>query len=227
MTFPYYYLVMVLNSMGWPRKTGLFIRREVVSHSIVWVAVEVAVGAAIALGAARPRIALALLANLFTGKDWSLQTATELWSDLDPSEEVAAHPDESLGKIIAQPPMSVLVHLNSRDMKKDLVRWKYVSMKEFVTLYHWIFCRGLVWGLSHPREALDRHEKQRQQLLQLLPEMLQHDLEVHSPDKFDVFLDETEELVNSYQNEIRPLAEVPQVLLDLPIIRARFNQPET
>ena len=201
--------------MGWPRTTGLLFRKKSINLGIVWVNVEIAVKYAIALGAARPRIALALLADYFRDREWTLQFATELWAQLDPSDEVAAQPDTPPEKVITACP-----HVHSALLK--LVRWDYVLSEPFQGHYGWAFCKGLVWGLSHPEEAMKHYEKERQSLCERIPEMRKHGLEVDPPPVFDEFVDIIEEEVNTYQNAIRPLAEVPQSLLDLPQVCARL-----
>ena len=178
MTFPAFWFFGFLNHMGWPRTTGLFTRRKIVSHCVVCGAVKGLVKGAIVLGVSRPRIAIALLADLFRKKDWSLQATTEMWSKLDPSEKVVAQPDKPPEEIIADFPMSVPVPLNSDDIKKDLIRWENVLEEAFSAHYHRVFCQGLVWGLGHSEEALDRHEKQRQRFLKKLPDMLQASQEI-------------------------------------------------
>jgi len=206
--------------MGWPRTTGLFVRKKIVNLRIVWVNVEIAVKYAISLGAARPRIALALLVEHFSEGEWTLRFATELWADLDPSDEVAAQPDKRPEELITAYP-----HADRNPLALELVPWDYVLSENFLGHYYLAFCKGLVWGLSQPEEALEQYEKERQRAHECIPKMLQYGLEAHPIPAFDEWVDIIEEEVNTYQNEIRPLAEVPQSLLDLPQVRARLRQP--
>lgn len=78
MEFPGYYLFGFLNAAGWPRTTGLFRRRKIVSHVVVCGAVRELVHSAIALGAERPNTAIRLLADLFRKRDWSEQLIKEI-----------------------------------------------------------------------------------------------------------------------------------------------------
>jgi hypothetical protein len=106
---------------------------------------------------------------------------------------------------------------------KDVIEWKTILTDKFSAHYHCAFVRGLVWGISHPKEALARYEEQRQKHLKNLPDMLSHGLDVHSPETFEEFADSMEESVNAFRNEIRPFGEIPRELLSLPVIASRLN----
>jgi hypothetical protein len=216
MEFSAYFLFGFLNAEGWPRTTGLFRRRKIVSHVVVWGAVTGLVRSAIALGAKRPNTAIKLLADLFRKRDESKQPIKELWSELDPSKQVLNQPDKPPEEVIANFPMTVSGPTN-------LIAWENVFQEAFIAHYHWVFYQGLVWGLSYPKEASARYEEQRQKHLKDLPVMLQAGLKVHSPETLEEVADAIEELVNSFQNETRPFDEVPRELLNLPIVAARLN----
>jgi hypothetical protein len=185
------------------------------------------VRAGIALGALRPKTAIILLADLFTKRDWQRQPAIELWDALDPSKQVADNSDKSPEEVIAgiQSPM---VFFNNKpelfdNILKDVIEWKLILTDKFGAYYNWIFAQGLVWGLSHPEEALARYEEQRQKHLKNLPDMLSHGLDVYPPETFEEFTDAIEESVNAFQDEIHPFAEIPRELLSLPAIASRLN----
>jgi hypothetical protein len=185
----------------------------------------------IALGALRPKIAISLLADLFSERDWSRKPATELWAHFDPSEQVANNSDKTPEEIIAgiQSPMDFFSNKPEqfdsilKDVTKDVIEWKFILSNEFSARYHIVFIKGLIWGLIHPEKALARYEEQRQEHLKNLPDMLSHGLDVYPPETFEEFADAIEESVNAFQDEIRPLAEVPQELLNLPAIAIQFN----
>jgi len=222
MTFPAFWFFGFLNHAEWPRTTGLLRRRKIVSHCVVCGAVRELVHAAIALGAQRPNTAIKLLADLFTKRDWSQQSANEIWNKLDPSEQVSNQPDKAPEEVIANFPMTLPDPTNPEELQNDLIAWQNVLQEAFSAHYHWVFCQGLVWGLSHPEEALDHYERQRQGFLKKLPDMLRAGLKVHTPETLEEFADSIEESVNSFENDIHPLAEIPQELLSLPVIAARL-----
>jgi hypothetical protein len=233
MTFPAYWLFGFLNYAGWPRTKGLLIRKKVVSSVILWSGLVALVRAGIALGALRPKTSIILLADLFSERDWSRQPATELWNEFEPSEQVADNSDKPPEKVIAgiqspwdffkNKPVKLDNILKDAIDLKDSLEWKFILTDKFSAHYHVIFIKGLILGLSHPEEALACYEEKRQRLLKQLPEMLRAGLEVHPLETLEEFADSMEESVNAFQNEIRPLAEIPQDLLSLPAIAIRLN----
>jgi hypothetical protein len=223
MTFPTYWLFGFLNHMGWPRTTGLFRRRKIVSHLIVCSAVRELVHSAIALGVERPNTAIKLLADLLIKRDWSQQSVKELWNALDPSEKVSNQPEKSPEEIIASFPMTVPDPTNPEEVQQDLIAWENVLTENFSAHYHWVFSQGLVWGFIHPKEALAHHEKQRKKYLTRLPEMLQAGLDVHPIKPLEELANAIENLVDSFQNEFHPFGEIPQELASLPAITTRLG----
>lgn len=231
MTFPSFWFLTFLNHMGWPQIKGLS-RKQVISCVALWGGLGGLVRAGIALGALRPRIAVSLLADLLSERDWSRRPATEFWNDFDPSQQVAKNSDKSPEEVIMgmQSPWDFFegTPLFNKILRylfnpKGLIEWESILTDEFSVHYHAIFIKGLVWGLSHPEEALTRHEEQRQKHLKNLPDMVSHRLDVHSPETLEEFADAMEESVNTFQDEIRPFARVPKELLSLPAIATRLN----
>jgi len=224
MTFPSFWFFGFLDYAGWPRTKGLFVHKKVVNCTILCRAVTQLVKAGIALGSLRPRIAVSLLADLFSRGDWSRQPAIELWVQCDPSEKVANSSDKYPEEVIAgiKPPL----YNNPEEWLRDFAEWEFLLTDLFSAHYHCLFAQGLIWGLSRPEEAIGCYEEKRQRFLKNLPKMLKAGLKVHSPETLEEFADAMEESVNSFQNEVCPLAEVPQELLDLPTINARISQPE-
>lgn len=221
--FPAYFLFGFLNTAGWPRTIGILRRRKVVSHAVVCGAITELVRIAIALGAKKPNIAIKLLANIFRKRNWSQQSAKEMWAKYDPSEQVSNQPDKPPEEIIANFPMTVPDFTNPEEVQRDLIAWENVSQEAFSAHYHVVFCQGLIWGLSHPDEASAHYETQRQQFLENLPDMLQAGLAVRPPETFEEFANIMEESVNEFQNEIHPFGEIPQELLSIPVIANRLN----
>lgn len=226
MTFAEFWLTFLLNRMGWPQTKGLLIRKKFVSSVALWGGLVSLVRVGIALGALRPKIAVSLLADTCSRRDWSRKPATESWAQLDPSEQIANNLDKQPEEVIAEEdcPWDFLISPDiSEETLKDVIAWKSTLIHPFYTYYHMIFVRGIIWGLSHPEEALSRYEEQRQKHLKNLPDMLSHGLDVYPPETFEEFADAIEESVNAFQDEIRPFAKVPQELLSLPAIATRLN----
>jgi hypothetical protein len=220
MTFPAFTFLGFLNYTGWPRRKGLLNHKKVVSYTIVWMAVTHLVRAGIALGALRPKIAVSLLADLFSKRDWSEQPAIELWSRFDPSEKIANNLDKTPVEVIVEFPTPF--YHNLKEGLQDFFEWEFLLTDSFSVHYHCLFAEGLIWGLSHHEEALVRYEEQRQEFLKNLPDMLSYGFDVHSPETLEEYAYAMEESVNVFQDEIRPFAKIPQDLLSLPAIAQRL-----
>lgn len=217
MTFCTYYLIGGLNSMGWPKKTGLFIKKERVNSGVLFVAVQNLVKNAIALGVSRPNIAINLFADLFTERDWTQESIKQIWDDFNPHKKICNNPDKAPEETVAPLPLAVSENFET------LIEWKFIFQETFQTLLHGKFGEGLVWGLSHPKEASACHKEQQQDHLKKLPKMLEAGLDVRPLENLDTIAEETEEIVNSFQREIRPLVKVPRELLNLPEVKARIS----
>jgi hypothetical protein len=229
MIFPAYFLFGFLNHEGWPRTKGLLIRKKVVSCAVLSGGLVELVQAGIALGALRPKIAIALLAESFAERDWSLNPVADLWANFDSSKKIANKLDKRPAEVIAeqiQYPQFSLAFYNDNPEKalRDLIEWKFILSNLFTTDYHIVFLQGLIWGLSHSEEALVRYEEERKRLLTTLPLALSAGLNVPPQiETLEEYADAMEEAVNSFQNRIRPLAEIPQELLKFPAIVIRLN----
>jgi hypothetical protein len=229
MTFPAYWLFGFLNYLGWPRTKGLLIHKKVVSSLVLWGGLVELVQAGIALGTLRPKTAITLLADSFAERDWLLNPVTELWAKFDPSKKVANKLDKRPAEVIAEqiqyPQFSLTLYNNNPEKAlQDLIEWKFILSDSFTADYHIIFVQGLIWGLSHPEEALASYKEERKRLLTTLPLAISAGLNVPPQiETLEEFADAMEEAVNSFQNRIRPLAEIPQELLKFPAIVTRLN----
>ena len=216
-TFPTYHLIGLLNSMGWPKKTGSFIKKETVNRIVLFVAVQALVKTAIALGTEKPDISINLLANLFGEKDWPHDSTQELWDKLDPNEKICNDPNKTPEKIIAPTPLS------ASDKPKSFVDWKFIFQEEFQLLLHWSFGEGLVWGLNHPKDAIVSHEKSHQEMLNL-PESLRIDIGIQPVGDLQTLAGEAEDVFNSFQQEIHPLVLVPEESFNLSCAKEQISQ---
>jgi hypothetical protein len=224
MTFPAFWLSGFLNHMGWPRKTGLLFRKDVVNYNVLWSSLVSLARAGIVLGISKPKTAINLFADLFPKRDWQKQTVKELWDKLDPSKQIIETLDKTPEEVITwiKPHFDKVGQLNN--ILKDAVEWNSIfTDNTFATHFHVIFAQGLIWGLSHTEEAKKRWEEQSQKLLEDLPEMLSVGLDVRSPETPEELADAMQESVNAYNQEIRPFAEIPQELINFPLIAARLH----
>jgi hypothetical protein len=196
---------------------------------------------AIALGTERPNIAIALLADLFS-RGGDVGDAEKFWTYLDPTEKVNSRPDLEPVKAIIEAQSARLVQLQSPasllveklfspfDIKNQsescYVEWDSINSKDFLAFYVLVFAKGLVWGLSHPKESRSGYEAKREKSLKNLPDAIRSGLDVdprYACPTLDEMCNIIQEFLDSFQKEIRPLSPIPQELLSLPQVIQRIQ----
>ncbi|HUS88895.1 MAG TPA: hypothetical protein VMW91_05910 [Desulfosporosinus sp.] len=215
--------------MGWPRKVGFpLLRKNVVDAFVIRMAIEAMVKFAVVLGAKRPDIAIRIIADIFRQRDSKKTTAAELWERQNPTAIVAAHPEVSPAEAIAR------FFCSDKDMaillgdapSQNFVPEDFVT-SETISFYSTLpFAKALVWGIEHPQEALTAFEDERRKYSEKLPDMISSGLKLDPPytcPTSDDVCKSMQELISSYQNEVRSLSNVPQDLLDLPSVAQRIT----
>jgi len=80
--FGFYYIMGLLNHMGWPRRKSLFYSEAVVNSLILDSAVEQMIDWAASIGACRPQLALQMIATMLRGTDWESKDAMNLGTEV-------------------------------------------------------------------------------------------------------------------------------------------------
>ncbi len=208
--FASYCLAGLLREVGFPRKSGLLRRKNIVDASAVDVAAKEMVRIAVGLGAGRPDLAIRLVADAFQDRDWSADGATgatEFIDFLDVSEKLAENPDAPPWQAIALP---------LKDMGRESIPWEWLGEPGLAVHYVGSFAQGLLWGLLHPDEAREILDAGRVGYEQRAPFWINAGLEISSEYAWptpDHFYRTCEELVRSFESERRPLVDAPPELL--------------
>ena len=80
-----FFLYSSLNTMGWPRAKGIF-RRRYVDSLLADTLTEQGLQIIIWLGAARPEVAVAMLADTFSGNPWTEESTQGLIGNLEKAQ---------------------------------------------------------------------------------------------------------------------------------------------
>jgi len=215
--FPSYALAGILQSTGWPRKSGFLGRKLVVHTKELDLGIEQLLKIGVAVGAGRPRTALRLIADAFD-RDWTADSVRELVDFLVVGPRVAASPDETPWQVIAGPKFA--------EQGKEYIPWNWLDEPQLALHYTGWFAQALLWGTLHPQEASDALETDRTNLEERAGWWKAEGLDV-SPDTWPKNNEELfkvcEELVNSFETERRPLAEAPGELLSEPRVARRLG----
>lgn len=230
MSFPAYFVQVNLSSSGWPRRVGI-LRRVVVDRLTLESVYMDMLRRAMTIGAGMPPLAVQLVADSFRDRDWKSEPAAELlvklqvtpgmaYSDsmLTLRQVIEANPDEMPWNLV----------LGTR-LAEDPVPIALLQSNVFLGLLHWNFCASLLWGLSHPKMVVRALRRDRAESLAVLPGAKAHGLNLPSdyvpPTPRDV-LEESVELVRTFEATVRPLSSVPAELASHPRIVKYLARPD-
>ena len=218
--------------MGWPRKIGLpLLRKNVVDVFVIRMAIEMMVEFATVLGAKRPDIAICIIADIVRQRDSKKKSAAELWKWLNPIATVAAHPEVRPAEAIARffSPGRDYGSILADAPSQKFVPENFIFSEAISFCSQLPFAQALVWGIEYLQEALTAFEAKREKHSEQLPEMISSGVELVSPyscPTSDDVCESMQELVSSYQNEVRSFCTVPQDLLVLPSVAQRLTDRE-
>jgi hypothetical protein len=232
MTFVLYHLVGMLKAMGWPRKLGLpLLRKEVVDGFIVRMAIQEMAEFAVVLGAKQPAVAIRLLADMFRHRDYIQQPAAELWAMLDATKTVISHPEvgpaEAIARFIGDSSGKDYGAILGKAPSQNFLPWNFIAGEAISFASEMPFAMALVWGIEHPQEALAACEAKHKEYSDRLPEMLAAGLKLDPPytcPTSDDMCVAIQDVIASFQKEVRPLCAVPPELLALPAVARRITQ---
>ena len=84
-----WFVVKGLGELGWPRRRGV-LRRTYVNSLVADTVIEQGLSVAVALGAARPELATALISDTFAGNPWTEESTTDVLRLLGQGQSVVA-----------------------------------------------------------------------------------------------------------------------------------------
>ena len=153
--FQFWFIAGQLKSMGWPKTKGLINRKEFVDTIIVDGAVEFATHVCIGLGAGRPRLGVALLADTFGNKPWTKESTEGLLQDLEKgTEEIDGHPELLPWKALCAD-YKLAPHGSE-------IPWTGLGDHGILGVQTMITTKGILWGLKH-EEEMRQYERQMEE----------------------------------------------------------------
>ncbi len=217
-TFPTFFLYGMLREAGWPRRKGRFSSKPIVDPRFVDSVGIRLMELGMSVGAGRPGLALQLLADVFSDRDWQRQPAIELTRDL---EIFSADLGGEKPWEIAWPIRLARV---ADITKPESMPWEVLNDQSLYGMIHRQFAVSLWWGVRHPDEvriALDEAwGAVRRNLSALKAWGLQARTDVDVAGAEDHFR-ESEQMVSAYAAE-RPLPAVPASFGDIPGVSGRL-----
>ena len=130
-----------LVAMGWPKSKGI-LRTPKVDSLVVDTVVEQGLSIIIGIGAGRPKLATALLGDLYAQNPWTKESTASLLRKLgEASDVVERHPDI--------PPWNALWSERRIASFTREMRWSHLDDFQFGAILGTTAGRAVYWGLTH------------------------------------------------------------------------------
>ena len=203
--FGYYFIGSLLQEAGWPRKQGLF-RGEAYDTTVVDAAIDQMVDWAASLGAGRPTIALQMIAEMFSDRNWDGDDAPQIKTFIDGARESWKGALNAAPREILQP-----IHLESK-FGSSISAKNFQDARLRVALEQ-NFLEALLWGLANPDRFAVWYASTAQHHQSSLDFMRSSDLAVDELPALEEWFGQCEEIVRNYERNIGPLRAIPKKLL--------------
>lgn len=199
--FAFYFASNLLRLSGWPRKLGRF-KGEGYDATMVDLVWGQAIDWGAALGAARPRLALQMIAEMYRDRD--SESAPDLKMFVDGvrsySRWAAGSPQEAV------PPPKFSAGMQALTVDQWTGPQTRSNMEQQLLL-------AILWGLSNPERFAAWYGRHTAELASNMPAMRAAGIEIDEPQSFEDFVEGCEEIVREYENEINALPAIPQWLI--------------
>ncbi len=205
--FGFYYVVGLLSHMGWPRRRGLFSSEAVIDSLILDSTIDQMIDWSASIGACRPNVALQIIASMFRDMDWNSKDA------LDIRAEIVNLKKQWIERGSSNNPREIVKPVKFSKTTK-VITMKQLKDKDIQHALE-VYCyESLMWGLINSDNFKNYYSANEKRQRDQLPEYQKAGLAVDSIPTLDQILNDGEEIIRSYEKEIRPLSVVPQKLLD-------------
>ena len=205
--FGFYYIMGLLNHMGWPRRKNLFNSEVVVNSLILDSVVGQMIDWAASIGACRPKLALQMIATMLGGIDWESKDAMNLGTEVSNMKKQWAERGNSDNPREVVKPVKFSKHSETMTIKQ--LKDKEISHAFEVYCYE-----SLIWGLVNSDDFKTYYSTNEERQREKMPEYKKAGLAVDYIPTLDQILKEGEEILKGYEKEVRPLSPIPPKLLN-------------
>ena len=223
-----FFLHSQLKAMGWPRRKGVF-RKQYVYLMGADAAITQGLRSIVGLGAGRPEVAVAMIADTFAGNLWTEESTARLIGTLREAEDIVAKHSDIL-------PWQALWHdqrlasYSGRLDWKDLeeLGWKDLFDDRLGILRAWPASQAAYWGLMHYQEMQTLLDRERCGYEKSAIEGRKYGLEVSDKYPFESlerFYEWCDTLILHFEEVLSPLpssTEIPANLKAVPEIAKRI-----
>ena len=216
-----FFLHNQLKKMGWPRRKGVF-RRQYVDLILADITIEQGLLTIVGLGAGRPEVAVAMVADTFAGNPWTEESTAELVGTLRMAEDtVTEHSDI--------PPWKALWHDHQMASYHKECSWSELFDDRVGLIRAMASSKAAWWGLTHHQEMQTLLDKEGAKYEKGAAEGREHGLEVsdkypfESLERFYEWCDSIVLLSNVALQPLPPFAEISAHLKAVPEIARRIH----
>ncbi|MFA5349197.1 MAG: hypothetical protein WC309_02380 [Candidatus Paceibacterota bacterium] len=212
-TFAFYFIIKLLNSVGWPRRRSIFNSEAIINVIVLDDAIQVMIDLFAALGACRPKKALQMIATMHKDKDWEGENAPRILDFINGSRwEDSQYNKKSPHEIINFPNLlPQRENIRLKDLKGVNISLKY--LKSMNTDLETFGQAALLWGLAYSDRFNSWYERYYKESTEELPWAQKAGLKIDSIPTLSKLLEESEETLNSYERERGLLSKIPPKLL--------------
>lgn len=217
--FQSWFVADQLKSMGWPKTDGTLAAEQYVETRLVDLSVERTIMVSVGLGAGRPQLGAALLADTFENNSWTAESTAELLQTLrGGGSRVEGNPE-------LLPWTALYASQRMRPFGNEMP-WQELDNPKLLSIWAIMSACGVFWGLTHEEEmplifAKDKEEYERTAATAVAAGGTESDEYPWST--VEAFYEACEEQAERFQVERQPLLEIPDELRKAPEIARRLK----
>ena len=213
--FPY----SQLTKMDWPRTKGIFRRRRYVNALLADTIIEQGLQVIVGLGAARPDIAIAMLADTFSGNPWTEESTEELFSGLRKAQDIVAnHPDMTPWRALWQE-FRLAPH-------SEEWGWSDLFDDNIGLIRAQAGSRAVSWGLTNHYQMQTLFDREKSAYETSAPEANRYGLGVSDTYPFESleqFYELCDNIVHTFNEALPAFPDIPPRLRTVPEVARRLE----
>lgn len=203
--FGFYFVQNLLKQAGWPRKKG-FLGGPVYDTFLVDQVIDQMLGWAASLAAGHPGLSLQMIAEMFRDRDWDGDDPPDVKMVIDGSRaEWNKAPEGGPSEVIK--PWRLSSNMGKTMPANNLADRKLIAALEQLCL------EAIMWGLGNPDRVKAWYTNHRTKIHAALADMQKAGLEVDALPDLNEWLEQCASILNDYERDIQPMAQIPQKLL--------------
>ena len=217
--FQSWFVADQLSSMGRSKAQGILAGVEYVETQLVDLSVERAIMVSVGLGAGRPQLGVALLADTFENNPWTAESTVELLQQLRAGGSRVEDNPELL-------PWTALYASQRMEPFGNEMPWQELDNPNLLSIWAIMSACGVFWGLTHEEEMQSIFAKNKEEYERTAATAVAAGGAVADEypwSSVEAFYEACQEQAERFQAERQPLLEIPAKLRKAPEIARRLN----